>query len=1250
VKKSNKLTAAVTASMVASTLVVPAAFASTSLTDIDNSYAKDAILELVNAGIINGTGDGKFNPAGKISRQDFAIILAKALNLDTESAPETATFKDVPTTHYSYKFVEAAVKAELIAGLGDGVFGLGQNLTREQMAVLFVRATGEDVAGYGDKLTFADADKISPWAKDAVGYAVEIGLMNGAGNNSFNPQGLAERQQVALVASNFLNVQKPAEVQLTDVALVDDTTLTLNFNKALDAITAEDVKVAVKGTGTAVAVSSVTLSEDKKSATVKVAKLASGTTFAVSYKTAPAKEVTTVAVKAVAESAKSIANTKVKVTFKDAVDATVAAAANFEIKNATAALEVKNAEIGVDGKSVVLTTAAQEIGKAYTVAVKGTDGTFNIVGQPADTSAPTLDTAVAKGNKKVEVAFSEDLSEVGTLATNNFAIEGLQVQKVEFAKDADGNFEFNKVLLTTDSQTAGKVYKVVVSNLTDVNGNKVDADKDEKTFGGVAADTAKPNLSTAVAHTNKKVQVTFSEEVDAATAEVAANYVIEGLAIEGAKVDAKDSKIVWLTTAEQTPGKVYKLVVSNVTDLSGNVIHADNDEKTFGGIAKDTTKPNLSVAVASTNTSIEVSFSETVDKTTAENVANYKIEGLVVKSAKVDADDAKKVILETEAQTAGKVYKLVVENVTDESGNVIHSDNDEKTFGGVAADTTKPQLATVTPVDSTTLTVVFSEKVSKATAQELTNYHIEGLGYATKATLAANGTTVTLKTPVQTSGKIYKLAVTNVKDLSGNVIHSDYDEKNFAGVGTGDTRKPRVASAIAIDENTMQVTFDEAMDSATIATTDFSFAVVSGTETATPIAAGSADAFTVSEDKKTVTLGFATERFTQGVVYRTTVATVTDASGNNIDADYDTADFAGLSATNAAPKVESAYAVTNNIVDVTFSEAIVVPGGFLANTVSVTHSVSANPEAPKNATSVRLLADGKTLRVYLGANLTAGQVYSVTVPTNGSITDALGLATLSTAQNANTYSFAGISTTNEAPTVAAAISLNNTTVDVKFSEAIQLTGGFSAADIQLFDKTGANVTAGKIGSYRLVKAGDELKTGVTSSDTLRLFLNANANLVAGDVYKVVIAGTNVADLDGATLTTTNNKNAAEFGALNSTNAPAEFAVVEVTGTNTLKVTFSKNVTGADTVNSDDFVLADADGVEIPGLTYTVTDAVAGDNVVTLSAQNVGNNFKFAKGSIFKLKLAAGNTIKDEAGTNGAAAKADTVASFGGTIE
>ncbi|RDI40050.1 S-layer homology domain-containing protein [Falsibacillus pallidus] len=202
--------AAVSAAVVAASIAVQSApgHASVGFSDLDGSFAKDAILKLAQAGILNGQGDGKFNPEGQMNRAQFAKILALALNLDIEKVPQSSTFSDIDSSDWAYGYIEAAAKAGIFNGNSDGTFRPTESLTREQMAAVLIRALGVDADGYGKKLEFSDADQIADYAKDAVGYAVEIGIINGQSNGKFDPKGSATREAVALVAQSFIEKKK----------------------------------------------------------------------------------------------------------------------------------------------------------------------------------------------------------------------------------------------------------------------------------------------------------------------------------------------------------------------------------------------------------------------------------------------------------------------------------------------------------------------------------------------------------------------------------------------------------------------------------------------------------------------------------------------------------------------------------------------------------------------------------------------------------------------------------------------------------------------------------------------------------------------------------------------------------------------------------------------------------------------------------------------------------------------------------
>ncbi|BAU28452.1 S-layer family protein [Aneurinibacillus soli] len=197
--------------------------AATTFSDIDSSYARDAILTLLEKGILSGAGDSEFHPTERMMRQDFAIILAKVLNLDVSNPPAVPRFSDVPAGHYAYAYVEAAGKEGLISGVGNENLGVNQPLTREQMVVLFVRALGMDAKGKGSEITFSDQDQISSWARDGVAAAVEAGLVSGIGNNTFNPKGVAQRQEVALVVERFLRMKEEQEKMKTMLPVISIT-------------------------------------------------------------------------------------------------------------------------------------------------------------------------------------------------------------------------------------------------------------------------------------------------------------------------------------------------------------------------------------------------------------------------------------------------------------------------------------------------------------------------------------------------------------------------------------------------------------------------------------------------------------------------------------------------------------------------------------------------------------------------------------------------------------------------------------------------------------------------------------------------------------------------------------------------------------------------------------------------------------------------------------------------------------------
>ena len=109
-----------------------------SFTDVDADFwGAEAIYALAAEGIVTGYPDGSFNPNGKISRAEMAVMIYRALELDDVF---TAQFVDVPASSWYYDAVMVLGSAGVINGMGNDTFAPTANATRAQAAQIVFRA------------------------------------------------------------------------------------------------------------------------------------------------------------------------------------------------------------------------------------------------------------------------------------------------------------------------------------------------------------------------------------------------------------------------------------------------------------------------------------------------------------------------------------------------------------------------------------------------------------------------------------------------------------------------------------------------------------------------------------------------------------------------------------------------------------------------------------------------------------------------------------------------------------------------------------------------------------------------------------------------------------------------------------------------------------------------------------------------------------------------------------------------------
>lgn len=184
---------------------------SKSYSDVSSSnWAYDYVQELSFRGIVNGISDNKFGANQPTTRAEFVTLLARALGL-ADSASTASKFKDVKAGSWYADAVGAAVQAGIVTGITADSFQPDKRISREEMAVLIIRALeykqGTPIAE-SDGVSYKDAGKISAWAQDAIDKANALGIMTGRENGQFAPQANATRLESAKVIYEILEQLK----------------------------------------------------------------------------------------------------------------------------------------------------------------------------------------------------------------------------------------------------------------------------------------------------------------------------------------------------------------------------------------------------------------------------------------------------------------------------------------------------------------------------------------------------------------------------------------------------------------------------------------------------------------------------------------------------------------------------------------------------------------------------------------------------------------------------------------------------------------------------------------------------------------------------------------------------------------------------------------------------------------------------------------------------------------------------------
>lgn len=395
-----------------------------------------------------------------------------------------------------------------------------------------------------------------------------------------------------------------------------------------------------------------------------------------------------------------------------------------------AGVEIVKAEVKED--KVTLTTEGLENKKDYTVKVKNiksVDGAVKKADSKSfrtkfDFTAPSIKGEIERETfQRIVVNFTEKVTQESAEDLENYAIklnktDGEELEILEITWDDDDE---DNVTIVTEAMEKNKEYKITIENIADQRKTpNVMTRAASKTFKGLAEDKEGPKVANIEVLSPERILVVYSDasKIDADSALDLNNYELKDLDIydiEKYRDELGEFKAI-LNVEEMETDKGYELKINDILDEFGNEMKNEY-KKTVRAYASEfasarLVKSGADKPVATDENTVKLVFTKEVDKSSAENIANYEITKGIGAPTKAKLEKDKKTVTLTVADLINGYtkYKVVVDGVEDLASNVLYykEDLDAKTE---IWDNDGPELEDIDILDKYTVALSFDEKV-----------------------------------------------------------------------------------------------------------------------------------------------------------------------------------------------------------------------------------------------------------------------------------------------------------------------------------------------------------------------------------------------------------------------------------------------------------------------------------------------------------------------------------------------------------
>lgn len=440
-------------------------------------------------------------------------------------------------------------------------------------------------------------------------------------------------------------------------------------------------------------------------------------------------------------------------------------------------------------------------------------------------------------DRKLTIRLTNETFNDGILSNSSFILNnapaGLSVEGLEYVNSTTAVLnlaydftDFDAGINNLSVTVAGSELRqgrALTSNFIVVSANEVD----DKTL---------PRMEEFTVLSSNSLQLVFNERLNKLSAETVDNYVLNkgiGKASE-AKLEEDGMTVTIKYPYRLLKNIIYKLSIENVRDLYGNF--CDEPTKIFYSpfdIPPEYMAPELTGAVVIDNMTLELTFNEQLEKTSAETLMNYSVNyGIGNPLTAVLKEDGRTVRLTLPQLEAGKQYVVYADYIADLDGNKMVNGKGYF-FVYNEHDMTVPEVTAIEASSSNELKLTFDETVEVRAGSRVVVSFGNTPEYAdfiwTDTVTLGNGKTVVFKAnknkalsdSLEQSGSFtgtdflmdntgYTIEkVIGILDVAGNIYDVDNDNEQVFVGSNAPNDKPEVVSIEQIDALTIEIVFSE---------------------------------------------------------------------------------------------------------------------------------------------------------------------------------------------------------------------------------------------------------------------------------------------------------------------------------------------------------------------------------------------------------------------------------------------------------